>query len=169
MTEQIGFRRQDSRGTDTSHTSESNILTTFSSSRLARDKLRKIGCILAKFISNCICKFLILNSYFLRQMDTKKRLTSLFCYLPIACILVVCVLKPGGFYINIHLRWRSFEVNTITDIQQLISIRLISWFANFSVTRAKIWIEWSFANQLLYHKFRYPLSFLYQFFFPDPL
>jgi len=30
----------------------------------------------------------------------KKRLTSLFCYLSIAWILVIYVLKSRGFYVN---------------------------------------------------------------------
>ena len=40
----------------------------------------------------------------LRQNDAKKRLTSLFIDLPIACILVIYSLKSRGFYINARLR-----------------------------------------------------------------
>ena len=63
MTGRIGLHHRDSRGTDTSHISESKILTTFSSSRRDRDKHRKIECILAKFILNPVCNLLISNNH----------------------------------------------------------------------------------------------------------
>ncbi len=99
MTGRIGLRHRDSRGIDILHISESKILTTFSSSRRDRDKHRKIECILAKFILNPVCNLLISNNHACGK-GYKKRLTSLFCYLSIAWILVIYVLKSRGFYVN---------------------------------------------------------------------